>query len=1276
MWNVVCSLAIQSTSESTDPRPWITIRALGHDISCLVDTGAEVSLMDHTTYSSLPLRRKLDPVDYPLMAANNTAISVIGQTKIPIQIGKTTFHRTFVIVKGIGRKCLLGADTITEEKLFVDPISKTIRLSPHTRVFSQEAMVLAPFTERTVKVKIDSVDQDYLIEPKQELDVLETCVVSTIEKKAKLLLQNRTMYPIHIHRNEILGTVNSTSNVQPEMTGKETNSINLKPRPKISAHEVNLKNIPTLFQDQYLTLLNKYADIFSVDPNDIGKSDAVTQRITLIDNQKVSCTPPYRTPHHLQQVAKDYVHKLLQAGVVQKSTSPFNSPLLLVRKAGATPSQPLIEQYRVVHDFRRLNSNTIKDAYPMRNLYELLDQVSQASIWSVIDLSSGFWNQVLEPSSRKYTAFGLPGLGHFEYTRTAQGLCNSPAAFQRLLDYITCGLDNIYVYVDDIVVCSKSHDEHIKTLSLLFSRFRKYNIKCRVHKVQLATTEINYLGYNLSKAHGIRPGLAKTKAVENWKPPVTVKEIKQFLGLCSFFRRTIANFASIASPLTRLTRKDSPWSCGSLPSLALKSFELLRSNLCKRPCLQPVDFDQEFILTVDASGVGLGAVLSQLNKQGVEHPCAYASRTLSDPEKKWAPFHLEHLAMVWACKHFKPYLAGKHFRLRTDHKPLVALNKVQTNSLDRLSLELQQFLPYTIEYLPGTNMPADGLSRHVETLDHVININWEQLYDLQCQDPFLKSLAVAIKFNKRPINQEFCREINKIISKCSIERHVICYQQGAKKLALAPLSLRHTLLRLAHDNPLSGHFSTLKTLQRLQSAWFWPRMEQEIHLYCRSCITCNQVNLPSNKKPVPLEKLDTALYFNHRVHIDLLGPLPNNQGHKYAMIISDAYSKLVRVVPVKDKTKEEVGNCFLREWICLHGIPHLLVSDKGSEFANSVFKTICEKLHISHNFSATAHPQSNGQAERQVRNCISFLRKYLDATNDWLEKLPFFNFAYNSTIHSSIHKTPYFMAFGRDPIMPHSLIKPDIEKNYSDALMDQQLQHMLLTRNEVIQDSYDAFLSQKKQFDKRSSDKTINTGDKIYITRPHTGVQAQKFQPLFKGPYLVTGKSKHNLKIIPFFSTSRQVRPTYVHPNNVKLAPFLHQFFTFSTGPERTLPTSTDIEFLTPSNIEGDDEIPNNPPLDQAEPELDLSSLASSSEIPVPIQSPTFDDLPSEELHDPTASALSDATSPSQTSKQGKKKSPWQRLTRGLAKKKNIAVPDSVVQDYLPLRQKSKTKKK
>jgi hypothetical protein len=250
--------------------------------------------------------------------------------------------------------------------------------------------------------------------------------------------------------------------------------------------------IPNKQKAVFASILSEHSDVFSIDTGDVGKCDIIKLQLTLIDKNKVCSTPPYRIPHHLLPIAHKFVDQLLSSDVIRPSKSPFSSQLMLVKKPDLKDSKtPIEEQFRVVHKYRKLNSLFIKDSFPMRNLFELIDKVGQGQIYSIIDLSQGFFKQSLTEDSKAYTAFGVPGKSHFEYNRSAQGLCNSPASFQRLLDFITTGLPGVFVYLDNVVIVSKTYQQHQGQLRQLLSRFRKYGLKCCLSKLQLAAEEVN-----------------------------------------------------------------------------------------------------------------------------------------------------------------------------------------------------------------------------------------------------------------------------------------------------------------------------------------------------------------------------------------------------------------------------------------------------------------------------------------------------------------------------------------------------------------------------------------------------------------------------------------------------------------------------------------------------------------------------------------------------------------------------------------------------------------
>lgn len=1154
-----------------DKRPRASVSIQGAHCNALFDTGSEVTIINADLINSMTPKPVIVKSQTNLKAANGTKLTVLGAMNATIIMGKRKTVQSVLIVQNLGIACIIGHDLMAAEGVLIDTGRKRISFggkgSNHTQQLRSNARyTIEPHSERIVFSKsvggnhnqiglvqaVSAISTDFTVNP----------ALVRMNYRIPVLISNASDMALVIERNQEIATIQlqDEDDVSNNVSFQEVLSIQQigkgNYQVRIGPDDVNLTGIPQEYRLAYLRLLNQYVDVFSLNPNDVGHCRVMPQRILLKNPNQVSCTPPYRVPHHLKEVVIQYVDKLLAAGIIRRSESPFSSPLMLVRKPhGEASGKPLVEQYRVVHDFRRLNANTVRDSYPLRNLYELIDAVAQAKVWSIIDLSSGFWNQELTEESKEFTAFGVPSVGHFEYNRSAQGLCNSSATFQRLLDYVLQGLAGTYVYIDDVIAAHNNHEEHLKGLEDIFRRFRKYQLKCRLSKLQLGAAEVNYLGYNISQKNGIRAGEAKTRAVREWTEPKTVKEIKQFIGLCSFFRRTIHNFASISSDLTSLTRKNSGWTGGRLPPEASHSFNSLKKRLCERPCLTPVNFSKEFILTVDtAAESGMGAILSQIGDDGVERPCAYASRAFAEKEKGGAAFFSEHQGMLWACRHFKPYLVGQHFTIRTDHKPLTTLNSVRNNVLNRIHAEMEEFQPFTVEYLAGDKMPADGLSRLRPSEVSAVNISNSQLLHLQKLDQQCKSLLCRLKFGQYPMDPGLRRLVLKTEKFASLQGGLVCVRTSDGIRAMAPKALQHTLLQLCHDHPTAGHFSTKKTISRIAEQWWWPHFRTDVQTYCKQCHQCASVNHQHDKNPVPLRSLKLPKRFNDRVHIDLLGPLPKSnaaKSHSYLLVMTDAYSKYLELAPLINKTTDEVSQAFLNSWISKHGCCKTLVSDQGSEFDSFLMRKLCARLAIQHDFSSVAHPRSNGIVENKNRTIISYCRKYLEGTNEWEALLPGMQLAYNTSVHTSTGFTPYFLAFNRRPNMPHHLYNDVMQPNYAPDDLSTQLHKLHATQIQMRDILQQAFLNQKAQFDKRAKARKFTVGDRVYVDRPHTGTQFQKFQPLFRGPYVVTEILSNDNYRLREETTSKEIS---LHVEHLKLVPFKHQHWNTPTSTEEKQP--------------------------------------------------------------------------------------------------------------------------
>ena len=404
-------------------------------------------------------------------------------------------------------------------------------------------------------------------------------------------------------------------------------------------------------------LLLKYQDAFATTKNELGKCSVLKHKIDTAESAPVR-QPLRRTPQGFEGEEDKYIKEQLAAGSIHPSTSAWSSPLVLVRKKTG--------DVRVCVDYRKLNERTIKDAYPLPRIDMCLDCLSSAKIYSTIDLQSAYMQLEVAEEDRQKTAF-ITKYGLYEYSVMPYGLCNGPSTFQRCIELIFRGIqwEYLLVYLDDIIVIATDFDEHIQRLDEVFRRISLAGLKMKPTKCELFKSEVLFLGHVVGQ-NGIRPNPKTIEAVMSWKEPTSVKEIQRFIGLCSYYRQYIQNFSHIAAPMLKLTKKNSKFiwneSCRS-------AFETLKEKLCSEPILAYPKQGLEYILDCDASNVGIGGVLSQV-QDGKEHVIAYASKRLNIHHERYSVTRRELLAVVTFMNHFRHYLLGQKFKLRTDHGSL------------------------------------------------------------------------------------------------------------------------------------------------------------------------------------------------------------------------------------------------------------------------------------------------------------------------------------------------------------------------------------------------------------------------------------------------------------------------------------------------------------------------------------------------------------------------------------------------------------------------------
>ena len=680
----------------------------------LIDTGANQSFISpkavQNYLSDYPLN--FDPFEVTNVHAtskNNYSITIPCFTELKetenIKLFVYHFHDYF--------DGLIGLDLLTkweakidlkESSLITRSAINPIKMYNSRNVNLYEDIIPAN-SSKLIRIPINSSDGDvFVVEQIACNCIIHECITKVKKNRGYLEIEN----PSH---NDVIFSLNSP--VQADLLNIEcTRTEQYTSRTKEVISKLRTDHLNPEEKANLIRLCSQYPDVFYIEGENLTFTNKIKHSIKTTDELPVY-TKSYRYPFIHREEVKNQISKMLQQGIIRPSDSAWSSPIWVVPKKADASGKT---KWRLVVDFRKLNDKTIDDKYPIPNITDVLDKLGKCQYFTTLDLASGFYQVEMNPDDIPKTAFNVEH-GHYEFLRMPMGLKNSPSTFQRVMDNVLRGLQNVIclVYLDDIIVFSTSLQEHMINLGKVFQRLRDSNFKIQMDKSEFLKLETAYLGHIISK-DGIKPNPEKIQAIQNYPLPQTPKQIKQFLGLVGYYRKFIPDFARITKPMTQCLKKGRKISADST---FVDCFKKCKTLLTNDPILQYPDFNKEFNLTTDASNLAIGAILSQ-GPIGADKPVAYASRTLNDSEINYSTIEKELLAIVWATKYFRPYLFGRKFKIVTDHKPLQwIMNIREPNSrLTRWRLKLSEY-SYTVVYKKGkNNTNADALSRieiHNET---------------------------------------------------------------------------------------------------------------------------------------------------------------------------------------------------------------------------------------------------------------------------------------------------------------------------------------------------------------------------------------------------------------------------------------------------------------------------------------------------------------------------------------------------------------------------------
>lgn len=828
---------------------------------------------------------------------------------------------------------------------------------------------------------------------------------------------------------------------------------------------LDLSSLSSEEQGQVRALLRNYISVFSAHDSDLGCTNLISHDIPLVDETPVK-QRYRRVPPSDYEAVKEHINQLLAAQVIRESSSPYASPIVLVKKKDGS--------LRMCVDYRQLNNKTRKDAFPLPRIEESLDALTGARWFSTLDLASGYNQVPVAEKDRPKTAFCTP-FGLFEWNRMPFGLCNAPSTFQRLMQRIFGHQQgqSLLLYLDDIVVFSSTVQQHLQRLEAVLGRLQQEGLKAKLSKCAFFQPEVRYLGHVIS-ANGVSTDPSKIDAVAKWPPPKTVSELRSFLGFASYYRRFVEGFAKLAAPLhrlvaelgsTRTKRRSTQIAIENWNEVCRQSFEALRTKLTNTPVLAYADFSLPFVLEVDASHGGLGAVLSQ-EQEGKLRPIAYASRGLRPTERNmsnYSSMKLEFLALKWAMSEkFREYLLGHRCIVYTDNNPLSHLSSAKLGAAEqRWAAQLASF-DFELKFRSGrSNRNADALSRQhspgpsdfeamlpgtslPKPLQQALNMEKtvvnqatvmvlpqktsSDICALQHADPVIQEVRRYWDQGRRPSYEErqqlsspgliLLRQWSRFVERDGILYRQIFRPDGAEpmfQLLLPAVLIREVLTQVHQEH---GHQGVERTLALLRSRCYWPGMSTEVETWCQACERCQFAKDSQPTARNPMGHL-LASRPNEILAIDytLLDPAKN--GTENVLVMTDVFSKYTLAVPTRDQHASTVAQVLVVEWFSKFGVPARIHSDQGRNFESALIQQLCSLYGIQKSRTTPYHPAGNGQCERFNRTLHNLLRTLPPSRKrDWTTCLPQVLYCYNTTPHQATGESPFFLMFGQEPRLP------------------------------------------------------------------------------------------------------------------------------------------------------------------------------------------------------------------------------------------------------------------